>query len=127
MNLGYWLASFVLLAQAPRQEKQPPGKEEHHYARAEIRGKLVRMGLKEKTWNVVVGWQKEGEGAFFCPLTFAKEKMEQEAKRLDGKVVIVTGEIVPNNNALPGIGGESFLFVPGPIIYVRTLRLAEKK
>lgn len=41
-------------------------------------------------------------------------------------MVIVTGEIIPNPS-FGGVGGESFLSLPGPIIVVRTLRAAEKK
>src|SRR3712207_2962305 len=109
---GSCLAALVLSLPAAAQEKQPPA-EESHYARAEVRGKLIRMGLKDKTWNVVVGSQKEGEGAFYCPLFFPDKQAERAAKRLEGKVVIVTGSLHPNP-ALGGIGGESFLFVPGP-------------
>jgi hypothetical protein len=122
---GSCLAALVLSLPAAAQDKQPPA-EEGHYARAEVRGKLVRMGLKEKTWSVVVGGRKEGEGAFYCPLTFPDERTERAARRLEGKVVVVTGSLHPNPNP-GGIGGESFLFVPGPIIGVQTLRAAEKR
>ena len=119
------LAAFLIVWQAPAPEKKPKEADEGHYARAEIKGKLVKMGLKEKTWNIVVQY-KPGPGAFYCPLFIEDKAMKEAAERLKDKTVIVTGGIMPNP-ALGGFGGESFLFVPGPIILVETLRQAPIK
>ena len=123
--LATCLAGFLMVWQAPAQEKKPKEADEGHYARAEIKGKLIKMGLKEKTWNIVVQY-KPGPGAFYCPLFIEDKAMKEAAERLKDKVVIVTGDIMPNP-ALGGFGGESFLFVPGPIILVQTLRQAPIK
>lgn len=119
------LVVLVSLSQATAQEKKPKKAEEKNYARAEIKGKLHKMGLKEKTWNVVVSYDP-GPGAFYCPLIFDSNALKEAAERLKDKTVIVRGSILPNP-ALGGFGGESFLFVPGPIIVVESLRAAEKK
>jgi hypothetical protein len=116
------LAAFLMVWPAPAQEKKPKEADEGHYARAEIKGQLIKMGLKEKRWNVVVKYGP-GPGAFYCPLFIEDKAMKETAQRLKDKVVVVTGGIMPNP-ALGGLGGESFLFVPGPIILVQTLRQA---
>src|SRR6516225_2666114 len=123
--LATCLAGFLMVWQAPAQEKKPKEADEGHFARTEIKGKLVKMGLKEKTWNIVVQY-KPGPGAFYCPLFIEDKAMKEAAERLKDKTVIVTGDIMPNP-AFGGFGGESFLFVPGPIILVKTLRPAQKK
>jgi hypothetical protein len=119
------LVAFVFLWHATAQERKPKKVEERNYARAEIKGKLIKMGLKEKTWNVVVTYDP-GPGAFYCPLFFDDKATKDAAERLKDKVVIVSGNMLPNP-AFGGFGGESFLFVPGPIILVKTLRPAQKK
>ncbi len=91
------------------------------YAKIKVRGKLVRDG---KQWFVHVK-QSLGEPLEWS-LDLSTPNMEQAAKQLVGKPVVLSGEMIRPFH-IPGIGGESFLAPsPQPRIAVRTLRPGKK-
>ncbi len=106
---------------APVPAPPPPAKNAD-YAKVKVRGKLVRDG---KHWFIHVK-QPLGEQLVWS-LDFATLDVEKAAKQLQGKPVVLSGEMIRPVH-FPGVGGESFLVPPPPPrILVRTLRPGKKQ
>lgn len=100
----------------------PPPARGADQVKVKINGKLLRA---DKTWIIEVK-PSYGEEQTWT-LEFASVELEKAARQLEGKKVVLSGELF-RPFLLPAIGGESYLAPPPePRVLVRALRAAKKE